>query len=132
MKSITVFHVDDDQDELDFFNQIITDLGHRCKSFTSGNELLQCIDAGGAPDMIFVDIYMPKITGLEVASLLRDFSSMAETPIVAVTGSATEFVSNALIESGVNYILEKSPHYDYFKGILYDVIREQLGDRLSA
>jgi CheY-like chemotaxis protein len=84
MKPITIYHVDDDQDELEFFNQIATDLGHTNKSFASGADLLECINAGGRPDIIFVDIYMPRMTGLEVATLLRDFSSMAETPIIAL------------------------------------------------
>ncbi len=132
MKSILIYHVDDDSDELEFFNRILTDLGYESKSFTSGRELLDCIDAGGQPDIIFVDIFMPRMTGLEVATLLRDFSSMAVTPIVAVTGLPTEVVSDALIENGVNYILEKSADYDFFKGVVAEVIREQIGDRLSA
>lgn len=132
MKSMLVYHVDDDEDELDFFGQIITDLGHTHVPFSNGSDLLECIDDRNRPDIIFLDIYMPKMTGLEVATLLRDFSSMAQTPIIAVTGLPTEMISDALIENGVNYILEKSPDYDYFKGVVAQLIADQLGNRLYA
>jgi len=132
MKSLLVYHVDDDEDEIIFFNQIMTDLGHNSRSFTNGRDLLNCIDDGAQPDIIFVDIYMPKMTGLEVATLLRDFSSMAETPIIAVTGLPSEMISDSLIENGVNYILEKVPNFEQFKGVIANVMQEQLGQKLYS
>lgn len=42
------------------------------------------------PDLILLDIIMPDISGMEVASLLKEDSSLINTPVVFLTAIVTE------------------------------------------
>lgn len=63
-----IFHIDDDQDDIDFFVAAIEYLsdGVSCFSFTNASKALQKLVSGELiPDVIFLDLNMPIINGQE-------------------------------------------------------------------
>lgn len=54
---------------------------------------------GFRPDLLFVDINMPGLNGLEVAMQLREEPWLRDRPIVFFTGMATREMPPALAES---------------------------------
>ena len=80
-----VLIVDDDRDNLLFASYIVesmalsyevTDQGEQC--FSLVKELM--------PDIILLDIVMPRIDGITIAQKLKQEESLAHIPIIAVTG----------------------------------------------
>jgi len=58
------------------------------------------------PDLILMDINLPGIDGLEVTRRLRE-SSIAETPIIALTANAMRGDREKVLESGCSEYLQK-------------------------
>ena len=80
-----------------------------------GYELLQAADGEEAlaaarqhrPDLILLDIMMPKIDGIEVTKQLKADSSMPFTPIILVTAKADSKDVVAGLEAGADEYLTK-------------------------
>ena len=73
---------------------------------TDGEEALQ-IAMRDKPDLIIMDIELPKVSGLEVTGRLRQMPDFRHTPIIAVTAYAMRGDKEKAIEAGCNAYLSK-------------------------
>ncbi len=77
------------------------------------------------PDVILLDIEMPRMDGYEFASHVRNDDRVADVPIIMITSRVGDKHRARAIEIGVNDYLGK-PYQD---AQLLDAIRRQLEDR---
>jgi len=81
-----VLIVDDNVDAADIFKLLVERLGgHEVVTSYSGESALETL-ADFRPDVIFLDIVMPKLDGLEVCRRIRRLPWSMHTAIYAVTG----------------------------------------------
>jgi len=73
---------------------------------TDGQEALN-IAKRERPDLIVMDIRLPKINGFEVAKKLRENPAFSRTPIIAITAYAMKGDRERVIESGCDVYLSK-------------------------
>lgn len=73
---------------------------------TDGEEALQ-IAMRDKPDLIIMDIQLPKVSGLEVTGRLRQMLDFRHTPIIAVTAYAMRGDKEKAIESGYDMYMTK-------------------------
>lgn len=66
------------------------------------------------PDLILLDIQLPRMDGYAVARILRDIGSLDDVPIVAVTSYAMAGDRENAIAAGCNGYLEKPIDPDTF------------------
>ncbi len=59
------------------------------------------------PDLIIMDIQLPKMNGLEVTRKLRETSVFSHTPIIAITAYAMKGDKERIIESACDAYLSK-------------------------
>ena len=59
------------------------------------------------PDLIIMDIQLPKMSGLEVTRKLRETPAFSHTPIIGVTAYAMKGDKEKIIESGCDAYLSK-------------------------
>jgi len=59
------------------------------------------------PDLIIMDIQIPKMSGLEVTRKLRETPTFSHTPIIGVTAYAMKGDKEKVIESGCDVYLSK-------------------------
>ena len=59
------------------------------------------------PDLVIMDIQLPKVNGLEVTRRLRNTSVFSHTPIIAITAYAMKGDKERAINSGCNAYLTK-------------------------
>lgn len=71
-----------------------------------------------APDIILLDIGLPKLSGLEVARRLRARPEFASTLMVALTGYGTEDDRRRSAEAGFDDHLTKPPTIDSLRALL--------------
>ena len=68
------------------------------------------------PDVILLDIAMPRLSGLEVITLIREAST--ETQVVVLSMHAKEtYVQQALASGAMGYVLKASPSTDILEAI---------------
>ena len=73
---------------------------------TNGEEALD-MALRAQPDLIIMDIQLPKINGLEVTRKLRETPAFNRTPIIGVTAYAMKGDKEKVIESGCDAYLSK-------------------------
>ncbi len=77
------------------------------------------------PDIILLDIEMPRMDGYEFASYVRNDERVADVPIIMITSRVGDKHRARAIELGVNDYLGK-PYQD---SQLLEAIRRQLEDK---
>ena len=73
---------------------------------TNGEEALE-VAKKERPDLIIMDIQLPKMSGLEVTRKLREIPEFSRTPIIAVTAYAMKGDEKKALDAGCNAYLSK-------------------------
>lgn len=82
---LRILVADDDADLLEVLVESLTEAGAHVASVKSGAELLKRLGEDASFDLIIADVLMPWMTGLQVASSVRDAG--LEVPVILMTGA---------------------------------------------
>ncbi|HXI26500.1 MAG TPA: response regulator [Pyrinomonadaceae bacterium] len=74
------------------------------------------------PDLIFVDLQIPKLDGLGVARKLRLYPKLQKTPIVILSGYDPAKYRQAAIDAGCNDYLVKPIDFDRLEKLLNTIV----------
>jgi len=77
--------VDDNRDNLLFASYVIESMNMSCVVTDKGERCLEIVQEL-MPDIILLDIVMPKIDGITLAKTIKQNQTLAQIPIIAVTG----------------------------------------------
>ena len=81
-------------------------LGHRVISVGDGNEALR-VAREDLPDLILLDMMLPKMTGPEVLEILKKDSATRHIPVIVLSGLSQKNEA-MLLQSGAAAYFEKS------------------------
>lgn len=81
-----------------------------------GIEAVSLIRAGQIPDLIIMDIRMPKMTGIEATVMIRNL--YPDIPIIAVTAYAQESDRDRILDSGFSDYIAKPFSKQLFLSVL--------------
>jgi two-component system, cell cycle response regulator DivK len=87
MSSKTVLYVEDNEFNLKMVRQLLARTSYRLIEATDG-ELGVATAFKELPDLILMDIQLPKLSGLEATRKLRSDPKTADVPIVVITSFA--------------------------------------------
>lgn len=96
-----VLAVDDNDANLKLVVTLLTELGVKTLSANSGREAIDMV-AETQVDMVFMDIQMPGMNGLEATQEIRLLPGRSSLPIVALTAHAMADEKEALLKAGMN------------------------------
>jgi CheY-like chemotaxis protein len=102
----TILIVDDDEDTLFTVSEIVCNLGYKTLTAKNGIECLLAIDKM-KPDLILLDIMMPKMDGFETIKRIRNDKSISELPVLAMTAHAMLDDIDIIERNGFDDILTK-------------------------
>ena len=117
--------IDDDDYFRTFFSAVMQDeFNHRTVAVSSGTEALEILRNGKAFfDIIFLDYFMPTMTGLEVMKVLK--TERIGIPVIMLTGAGNESIAVEAMKLGVYDYLRKEeidiPHL----GAVIEATRER-------
>ena len=101
----TVLVVDDEQDIVDLLRYNFTKGGYRVLTAGNGEEALEKVKS--KPDLILLDVMMPKMDGHEVVRHLKRNVSTANIPIIFLTAKGMELDEVVGLELGAeDYIVK--------------------------
>jgi len=101
-----IFVVDDSRMILRLYKSTLFKLGYSAHLFEFPESALEKVQQD-KPDLIFTDLNMPGMNGVELTRAIRQIYSPEELPIIMVTTQQDIEDRNAALESGVNNILYK-------------------------
>jgi CheY-like chemotaxis protein len=76
--------VEDNNDSLEIINLFITSMGHQAIKAKNSNEAMAFAEAEG-PDLIFMDMQLPDVDGVETTAMLKQNPKTSHIPVVALT-----------------------------------------------
>jgi two-component system cell cycle response regulator DivK len=82
MKKILI--VEDNSDSLEIMNLFITKMGYQAIKAKNSNEAIAFAEAE-APDLIFMDMQLPNVDGVDTTAMLKQNPKTSHIPVVALT-----------------------------------------------
>ena len=105
-KTPTVLVVDDDPPSLELLQAYLEDVDCKTVSAHDGPDALEII-AKEPPDLILLDVMMPKMSGFEVCKRIKKDPKTSDIPVIMVT-ALNEFGDiERVIDSGTDDFLSK-------------------------
>jgi two-component system sensor histidine kinase BarA len=101
MPAPTILAVDDNEANLKLVTVLLEDMGIRVITADSGPQALLELEQHTI-DMIFMDIQMPGMNGLETTRLIRLKKTSKELPIIALTAHAIADEKDKILHVGMN------------------------------
>lgn len=102
--------VDDVADNVEILRMRLDSLGYEVIVATDGEEALATV-AADPPDLVLLDVMMPKVDGLEVVRRLKADTSLPFIPVVLVTAKATpKDIIAGLDAGGDDYLTKPVDH----------------------
>jgi CheY-like chemotaxis protein len=98
--------VDDDPINREIALELLQDVCGNVDSASNGAEALQAL-ATRQYDLIFMDMQMPVMDGIEATKAIRNLSGCAEMPIIAITANAFNEDRERCLEVGMSDFLSK-------------------------
>jgi CheY-like chemotaxis protein len=123
MTSPHILVVDDQPDIRHLLSMFFSRCGFTVSQAEDGQDGIEMARALH-PDVIVMDIQMPRKTGLEAVRELRTDPQFAHKPILAITAYAHVHVPTELAHAGFNHVL--------FKPIDFGVLQQIVTDELAA
>jgi signal transduction histidine kinase len=113
--------LDDNRDAADTLAMMLELLGHEVRRLYDPQEAVEEVERFD-PDLIFLDIGMPNLSGYELAQRLREQEGGADRVLVAVTGWGQPDDRRRTAEAGFDHHLVKPPDLDIVRDICDDVV----------
>lgn len=101
MPAPTILAVDDNEANLKLVSVLLEDMGIEVIPAESGPQALLKLEQHDI-DMIFMDIQMPGMNGLEATQLIRQKKTSKELPIIALTAHAIADEKDKILQVGMN------------------------------
>ena len=117
MKTLKILLIEDDMIEVMKLNRAISSLQlpHKIIESNNGEDALLILkDKANIPDIILLDLNMPKINGIEFLSILKNDNALKYVPTIILTTSSNQRDLLACYEIGIaGYILKPLKYEEY-------------------
>jgi putative two-component system response regulator len=127
----TVLVVDDEKEARDWLVHLLEVKGYTTVAVPDGESAIEVVSAS-PPDLILLDLRMPGLDGLAVATRLKSDPSTKAIPIIMVTGVDDRDSRISALERGVEEFLLKPVDRDELLPRVRNLLRlKQYGDMLA-
>ena len=126
----SILMIDDDEDDRILFQEVLKsiDSSVQCWMSKDGQDAMNLLtyELVVAPDLIFLDLNMPRLNGLEFLKLIKPHSSFGKIPIVMYTTSSNPNDMKRTAELGACDYIIKPPDFNGLHQTLKNVIDRHL------
>jgi CheY-like chemotaxis protein len=111
---LQILLVEDSPHDILFVQEALKDLGIRHTMLTAqdGEGALQMLAGGARPDIIFLDLNLPGMTGLEVLAAIKSTPETSALPVIVLTNSQREEDVIKAYKAQCNAYIRKPMGYD--------------------
>ena len=106
MSGKTVLYVEDNEFNRKIVRQLLSVTGYRLLEATDGEQGV-AMALESRPDLVLMDIQLPRLSGLEATRRIRHDPRTAHVPIIVVTSFALSGDDQKAIEAGASAYLAK-------------------------
>jgi CheY-like chemotaxis protein/two-component sensor histidine kinase len=129
LPSLRILVVDDVQASANTLSLMLESIGQHVSTINDGRQVSDWVKAHN-PDIVFLDIAMPGMTGYDVARQIRSDPEFQNLSLVALTGYDHEDDRRKTFEAGFNYHVVKPTSIEALEQLLV-AVRDQLPQTTS-
>jgi CheY-like chemotaxis protein len=122
IKHLNILLADDDTDDCIFFKKALDELllSTKLTVVHDGEQLMQLliIETNESPDVLFLDLNMPRKNGFECLSEIKLSNKWNQLPVIVFSTSFEQEVVNRLYQNGAQYFIRKPAEFSQFKKII--------------
>ncbi len=126
LKHLSIFLADDDVDDCHFFKEALEQLllSTRLTTTPNGENLMNLLiqDTEELPDVLFLDLNMPRKNGFECLSEIKLHQKLKQLPVIIFSTSFEQGVVNRLYQNGAQYFIRKPSEFSQYKKIILKVL----------
>jgi len=111
-KNISALIVDDEEDVRDLIYEYVTDDIQTIQMASDGQEALDIIEDGFIPNIIYLDLMMPNLSGFDFLQIARTNTKLHNTHIVVVTAKDLTSDDLEFLKSNKVSIVKKGGHIE--------------------
>ena len=120
------FLIDDDPDELDIFSEALSEVDPTCTCVWADSpftalELLK----KQVPDIIFLDINMPRMDGFECLREIRKMDHLSAVPIILYSNGINDEACKKAVRLGASGCVRKAADIPKLTSIIRRVMKKQ-------
>jgi two-component system cell cycle response regulator DivK len=115
--------VEDNPTNMRLIGMVLKSRGYKLLGASDGEEAL-AVAIKRKPDLIVMDIQLPKMDGLEVTRRLRQTPEFKQTPIIALTASAMDGDREKIIAAGCDEYISKPVNTRQFPQLVAEMLQE--------
>jgi PleD family two-component response regulator len=120
-----IFIIDDDEDDRQIFCEAIREVNDKIfvTEARDGNEAMTMLldNFFTPPDLIFLDLNMPKVGGLECLSFIKHNSKYREVPVIIYTTASDQYFIDKAYIGGASLFISKPCYFGDLRKILEKV-----------
>ncbi len=127
-KLLQVLLADDDLDDCFMFEKALNELPIKAslQIVYDGDELLRelSLKNNGLPDLIFLDLNMPRIGGVECLKVIKTSEDLKKIPVIIFSTSMHETLERKLINGGAKECIRKPSSFQELKDVILQTLSE--------
>lgn len=116
-----VLIIDDNFSILEYLKTILSRYNFEIKTSSNGYEGLQDV-AEFKPDIIFLDLMMPNIDGIQMLQLKKVLNDIKDLPVIVISANAGRNNVMAAMEAGADRVLSKPINIKQLKSAVNEVL----------
>ena len=111
---MSIFIVDDDPDDQELVQEALDMAGFEWASrvFSDGEDLLGHLQGGDLPDLILLDLNMPRVDGRTALKIIKEDERLRHIPIVVLTTSRNDDDVRSCYQLGANSFITKPQRFE--------------------
>lgn len=129
IQNFSVLVVDDNELNLEIISEMLKDMELNVFQAKSGEEAIELLSKNKF-DLVFMDIQMPRMDGLETTKLIRQDKQFYSLPIVAMTAHAMEYDAQKSIKAGMQEHLTKPIDAGVLEKTIVKILTKIHGDNI--
>jgi len=123
-RQVQLLVVDDDPQVVDLVRQLLEDEPYKVRSASDGQEALETI-SWHRPDIILLDLLMPRLDGFGMLEQLRQTPQYSDIPVIILTAKTLAPDELAQLQQSVSKVVQK-------RGLRREVLIQELRSALRA
>ncbi|HEX9980979.1 MAG TPA: response regulator [Flavobacterium sp.] len=122
-RTTTLFYVDDDAEDLNFFKQATDAIGEPVSLFSLGEEMIYTLkNPPPFPSLVFLDLNMPQRSGYDILKELRQSPAFKDLPVIILSTAFDKATIRTCRELGASMYVPKPPSLKLLKKVIAEVV----------
>ena len=129
---LNIMLADDDMDDCIFFKEALRKLplSTHLTTVYNGEQLMKLLteEATQLPDVLFLDLNMPRKNGFECLAEIKRHEKLKLLPVIVFSTSFDQDRVNLLYENGAHFFIRKPAEFIQLKNIIYQGLTRIMQD----